>query len=147
MSLMGLDVGTTGCKAVVFDLEGKVLSQAYREYALLHPRPGWVELNMNEVLRKVEESIQEASSKIKGDPIKALSISTQGEAFVPVDRKGNLLTNGPVSFDSRGEEFIEWWKEKLGPERIIQITGMPLHPMFTLNKVLWLKKNRAAGHL
>ncbi|RLE07453.1 hypothetical protein DRJ00_08110 [Candidatus Aerophobetes bacterium] len=143
MSLMGLDVGTTGCKAVVFDLEGKVLSQAYREYSLLHPRPGWVELNMNEVLRKVEESIQEASSKVKGDPIKALSISTQGEAFVPVDRKGNLLTNGPVSFDSRGEEFIEWWKEKLGPERIIQITGMPLHPMFTLNKVLWLKKNRA----
>jgi len=141
MSLMGLDVGTTGCKAVVFNAEGKILAQAYREYPLLHPRAGWAELNMEVVLKKVEESIKEASLQARADPIKALSISTQGEAFVPIDEKGNLLTNGPVSFDSRGEEFIEWWRKKLGPERIMKITGMPLHPMFTLNKILWLKKN------
>lgn len=41
MSLVGLDVGTTGCKAVAFDLQGNVIASAYREYPLLHPKPGW----------------------------------------------------------------------------------------------------------
>ncbi len=141
MSLLGLDIGTTGCKVVVFDVEGKVLSQAYREYPLIHPHPGWSELNMEVVLRKIEESIQEASLQAKKDPIKALSISTQGEAFVPVDEKGNLLAHSPVSFDNRAQDFIPWWKKTLGVERIMEITGMPLHPMFTLNQIMWLKKN------
>jgi len=141
MSLMGLDVGTTGCKAVVFDVEGNIISQAYREYPLLYPQPGWAELNMEVVLRKVEESIREASIQAKKDPVRALSISTQGEAFVPVDKEGNLLANGAVSFDNRGEEFSQWWRKTLGARKIMEITGMPLHPMFTLNKIMWLKKN------
>ena len=45
MSLLGLDVGTTGCKAVAFDLEGRPLAAAYREYPLLHPEPSWSELD------------------------------------------------------------------------------------------------------
>ena len=141
MSLLGLDVGTTGCKAVVFDAEGKVLSAAYREYPLLHPQPGWIELDMNLVLEKIKESIQEVSSQAKKDPIKALSISAQGEAFVPVDKKGNLLSKGPVSFDIRGESFVQWWEKALGKERIMKTTGMPLHFMFSLNKIMWLKEN------
>ncbi len=141
MSLLGLDIGTTGCKVVVFDAEGKVLSQAYREYSLIHPHPGWSELNMKIVLGKIEESIQEASLQAKKDPVRALSISTQGEAFVPVDEKGNLLANSPVSFDNRARDFIPWWERTLGVERIMEITGMPLHPMFTLNQIMWLKKN------
>ena len=141
MSLLGLDVGTTGCKAVVFDVGGKVLSAAYREYPLLHPQPGWVELDMRLVLEKIKESIREVSSEVKRDPIKALSISAQGEAFVPVDKKGNLLTSSPVSFDNRGEKFVQWWKKALGAEKIMNITGMPLHSMFSLNKIMWLKEN------
>ena len=141
MSLLGLDVGTTGCKAVVFDIEGKVLSAAYREYPLLHPQPGWIELDMRLVLEKIKESIREASSQVKRDSVRALSISTQGEAFVPVDKKGNLLSNSPVSFDNRGEKFVQWWEKALGKERIMKITGMPLHSMFSLNKIMWLKEN------
>ena len=45
MSLIGLDVGTTGCKAIVVNLEGKVLGEAYREYPLTYPQPGWAELD------------------------------------------------------------------------------------------------------
>lgn len=82
MSLLGLDVGTTGCKAIVFDLEGNALSSAYREYPLLHPQSGWAELDANQVWMKVEESIQEVANQVKANPIKALSISTiYGEKF------------------------------------------------------------------
>ena len=47
MSLMGLDVGITGCKAIIFDLDGKTIASAYREYPLLHPQPGWPELDIH----------------------------------------------------------------------------------------------------
>ncbi|GAF82322.1 unnamed protein product, partial [marine sediment metagenome] len=49
MSLMGLDIGTTGTKATVFDLEGRILSSTYREYPLLHPQAGWIEINPDQV--------------------------------------------------------------------------------------------------
>ncbi len=82
MSLLDLDVGTTGCKAVVFNLEGKVLSTAYREYPLLHPQPGWAELDKRLILKKIKESIRQVSGQvIKKDPVKALSISTQGGSY------------------------------------------------------------------
>ena len=81
MSLMGLDIGTTGTKAIVFDLNGKILSSAYREYNLSSPHPGWMELNPREVWSKVKSAIKEAVGKAKRDPVKAVSISCLGEAI------------------------------------------------------------------
>ncbi|MCK5380057.1 MAG: hypothetical protein KAJ81_01220, partial [Candidatus Latescibacteria bacterium] len=49
MSLLGIDVGTTGCKAVAFNVEGRMLASAYQEYPLLSPRPGWMELDAHQV--------------------------------------------------------------------------------------------------
>ena len=49
MSLLGIDIGTTGCKAIAFDIEGKSLSEMYREYPLIHPGPDWAELDPEHV--------------------------------------------------------------------------------------------------
>jgi xylulokinase len=49
MSLLGIDIGTTGCKAIVFRVDGQVLGHAYREYPLIHPREGWTELDPSQV--------------------------------------------------------------------------------------------------
>lgn len=65
MSLMGLDVGTTGVKAIAFTPEGKVLAGAYREYRELYPKPGWVEMNPNEIWRSTKEAIREVALKAK----------------------------------------------------------------------------------
>lgn len=142
MSLLGLDIGTTGCKAVALNEEGALLSGAYREYSLLHPKPGWVELDANLLWEKVKEVIFEVASKTHFDPIKALSVSTQGEAVVPIAKDGRPFYNFIISFDSRTESQCQWWQEKIGKEEIFQITGMPLHPMYTINKIMWLKENR-----
>ena len=104
MSLMGLDVGTTGCKAIIFDLDGKTIASAYREYPLLHPQPGWSELDIHDLWAKVKEVIREANSRVSSDPVAALSVSCQGEAVTPVDRNGNPLYNFSVSFDHRTVE-------------------------------------------
>jgi len=142
MSLLGIDLGITGCKAIAFSEDGKMLARAYREYPLLYPKSGWIELNPNEVWARVKESIGEVAQKTKKDPIKTLAVCCQGEAFSPIDKEGNFLANSPVSFDTRGEELTYQLGEKIGKSRIMRITGMPLYSGCSLGKLMWLRKNR-----
>ncbi|MGQ9473644.1 MAG: FGGY-family carbohydrate kinase [Candidatus Caldatribacteriaceae bacterium] len=140
MSYLGIDVGTTGCKVIAFDEKGKNLASAYREYPLYHPQVGWVELDAEEVFHSVEGCLQEVSAKIPHDPPLSLGISSQGEAVVPVDREGKVLSRSIVTFDTRGDEFVPFWEEKLGRDKFFTLTGMPLSGVGTLHKILWWKK-------
>ncbi len=142
LSLLGLDIGTTGTKAIVFNLEGDIISQAYREYPLIYPQPGWIELDSVMVWEKVKEAIREAAAGVDTDPIRALSVSTQGEAFVPISKNGEILDNSIVTFDNRATKIAERLGEKLDKMRIFEITGMPLSGVHTLNKVIWLRENK-----
>ncbi len=76
MSLLGLDIGITGCKAVAFSLAGDMLTEAYREYPLYQPNPGWMELDPEEVWGSVKTVIREVTAAIPDDPVRALSIAT-----------------------------------------------------------------------
>lgn len=143
MSLLGIDIGTTGCKAIVFRVDGQVLGHAYREYPLIHPREGWAELDPAGVWDRVSEAVAEAVDRAgPGDPVKALSTSVQGEAVTPVARDGTILANSPVTFDGRTVPYREEWEQKVGAAEVFRITGMPLHPMYTLNKIMWWKRER-----
>ncbi|MBI5095571.1 MAG: hypothetical protein HZB26_24450 [Candidatus Hydrogenedentes bacterium] len=142
MSLLGLDVGTTGTKGVAFDLDGKVIASAYREYPLLSPKPGWQELDPNQVWAAVREVLGEVARKTAADPIKAMAISAQGEAAHGVSKDGVCLTNSVVTFDARTADFPKWWLERKSRMDLAQISGMPLHGMYTLNKILWFKQNQ-----
>ena len=104
MSLMGIDVGTTGCKVVAFDEAGAVLAEAGREYPLLNPRPGWFELEPDLVWSHICECLMAVNAQLAHDPVSALSISSQGEAVIPVTRDGKVLDNSPVSSDSRNRQ-------------------------------------------
>ncbi|HIE03492.1 MAG TPA: hypothetical protein EYP61_01905 [Candidatus Latescibacteria bacterium] len=141
MSLLGVDVGTTGTKAVAFNLEGEAIASAYREYPLLSPRPGWLELDARKVRDAVLDVVREVASKTKHDPIRALSVSCQGEAAVPVSKDGEVLYNTPISFDSRTDELARRWAEKMSREEVFGTTGMPLHPMHTIFKILWIREH------
>jgi len=144
MSLLGLDIGTTGCKAVAFNEDGEELAGAYREYTLSHPQPGWVEISPHQIWHSVCEVLREVNTRVKRDPVKALSISCQGEAVLPLRRDGQPLYDFIITFDSRTRTQCAWWQEHLGAQRIFQITGMPLHPMYSINKLMWLKENEPA---
>lgn len=142
MSVLGLDVGTTGTKGVAFDLDGKPIGSAYREYPLLSPKPGWQELDPEHVWRCVREVLGEVAQKTKGDPIRAMAMSAQGEAVHAVARDGSCITNSPVTFDARTADLPAWWLERRTRMELAQISGMPLHGMYSLNKVLWFKHNQ-----
>jgi xylulokinase len=142
MSLLGLDIGTTGCKAIAFDVEGNPLAHSYREYGEMYPRPGWAEIEPNKVWKCVSEVISEVAHKVAKDPVKALSVTTLGEAFTPIAEDGTILSNSMTSVDNRAVEQTESWNYTLGREKVFQITGMSLHPSFSINKMMWLKKER-----
>jgi len=142
VSLLGVDVGTTGCKAVAFDLTGRQLALAYRDYPLVLPQPGWAELDTRNLWHRIEEVIREVNGRVGGDLVEAISVSCQGEATVPIDSSGQPLYNFTVSFDHRTVEQAEWWQGAVGAEKIFSITGMPLHAMYTLNKIMWLRDHR-----
>jgi xylulokinase len=142
MSYLGLDIGTSGCKAIIFDARGNELARDYREYALTSPREGWAELDSELVMDLCCTVIRSAASSCPLDPVQALAISSQGEAFTPVGPSGEILANAMVSSDSRAASLASSWSNEFGAERLYQITGHTAHPMFSLYKLLWLRENR-----
>lgn len=141
MLLMGIDAGTTGCKVIVFDETGRQVTGAYREYDLVCPESGWMELVPGDVLDAVFSCIKECTLKCGGQRINAAAVSTQGEALIPVDRDGEPLYNAIVTFDSRNIQEYRWFSEKFNKDYIMKKTGTPIHTMFSITKLLWIKGN------
>ncbi len=143
MSLMGVDVGTTGVKAVVFSEDGNILSSSYKEYPLIFPFDGAAELDSVEVIDSALSVIGKAAAAVKNsDPVKAIGIASQGEAFTPVASDGSMLGNGMTSSDCRAAGIVDAWSEDFGIDQIYQITGHTPYPMFSLYKLLWLKHEK-----
>ncbi len=141
MHLLGLDVGTTATKAIVFDDVGHIVSSAYREYAFSHPRPGWSELDANQVWQAVVEAVAEAAAG-SPEPVRALGISSMGEAATAVGGRGQVLAPTIVSFCSRTRETASRWPELIDPAELFRITGMPLSHIYTLLKLQWLREHQ-----
>lgn len=139
MYILGIDIGTSGCKAEIFDVNGSVVADAHREYSLIYPSKGLMELDPNLVLKLVYESIGDCVKQCDPSQIKAISVSSQGEAIIPVDCNGKVLFNAVVTFDSRNEEEYIWFNNQFDKMRLMQITGLPIHPMFSATKILWLR--------
>ena len=139
---LGIDIGTSGCKAVLFDEAGCQQSLAYREYDIISKQPGWAELDTDEVIKKCFEVIKESASGTKVRSVRGIGISCQGEAFTLVDKDGKALCNALVSSDIRANGLIKPWTDRFGEEKLYNITGHTPHPMFSLFKLLWIKENR-----
>ncbi len=144
MSTLGLDIGTTGCKAVSFDGRGRQLGLAYREYPLSAPRDGWAELDSRQVVEACLAVVSEAAAACGSDRVRALGVSSQGEAFTPVAADGAVLGNAMVSSDMRAVAQVSRWSERFGAKTLYELTGHTPHPMFTLFKLAWLKDNDPA---
>jgi len=98
MSILGIDIGTTGCKVIVFNRFGDILSYGYKEYPLIHPKKGWSELDAELIWENIKKLISNAALRVKKDKINSFSLSCQGEAVIPVDKEGNSLYNAVVTY-------------------------------------------------
>ncbi len=141
MNFLGLDVGTTGCKAVIFSERGQILSKSYRQNQLI-VTGGHFELNPLEVFSSCLSVIKEAVQKNSSNDIEAMSVCTIGEAACPISSKGEPLNNIILHIDKRGSEFVQNIEESIGKENMYSITGQVPDHMYTIFKILWYKKYR-----
>lgn len=142
MVVIGLDLGTTVCKAGLFDATGKLSKLVRREYPVTSDYPGWAEQNPDVVWNTIQMVLSEiATDKQLSDPIKAICISAQGEAVVFLDQWGRPLRNSILGMDMRSVEQAEGLKSKLGAEWFLETPGVPPHPLTTVAKILWVKEH------
>ncbi len=142
MSLLGIDIGTSGCKAGIFSEDGQLLGLAYQEYDYQSPQPGWAELNSLKIWSQVKRSIRMVTEGTKGDPVKALCVSSLGETVVPVTANRRILGPALLNFDTRGAEYLNELRNLIRDDELYRINGNTLGNQYTLTKLKWLKQHQ-----
>jgi xylulokinase len=141
MSLLGLDIGTTGCKAIVFAADGRILGTGRREYSIATLQPAWAEQDAERVWELAWSCLREAVAAAGVDRPVALALSCQGEAVTPVDAAGRALRPAILGMDTRTTAENRWLVETFGSEELFRRTGMPVHTINTLPKLLWIQRH------
>ncbi len=98
-------------------------------------------MDPEKIWEAVINSLKKVVNKI-GDTIDAIGVNSHGETLIPLGSDGRALYRAIANFDTRAEGYIDFWRERLDPFQVFQITGMPLHGMYTVNKILWLRDER-----
>ncbi len=142
MSLLGIDVGTGGCKAALFSATGDLLALAYEEYDIQRPQPGWAELDVEAVWARIQRTIRQVAAAAGRDPVVALAVSSMGEAFVPVTRDRRVLGPSLLNFDVRGNEYLDEWRRALPDEQLYRINGNTWGGQYALTKLRWIRDHQ-----
>jgi xylulokinase len=145
--LLGVDLGTSGAKAGIFDEKGELISTAKEEYHFQHPNPGWSEIDPEEVWQKAGSVIRDCvkESGLDAEQIVAMGLSVLGETFMFVDEEGKPVYNAIEGMDARAQayqEYISWFKERFSAEEIFQRTSYPISSLPPVPKILWFRENR-----
>ncbi|MGH2923513.1 MAG: FGGY family carbohydrate kinase, partial [Solirubrobacterales bacterium] len=137
--LLGIDEGTTGVKAALFDEELRLVREARREKVNRHPREGWVEQDGEEVLEAVVGAIGELLEGADGE-IAACGLDHQGESVLAWDAdSGKPLSPIVVWQDKRSQQVLD----RLGDseQEVQELSGLPFDPYFSAAKLAWLLEN------
>jgi gluconokinase len=140
--VIGVDIGTTSTKAVVFDFYGNVLGLGTTGYPLIQPQPGWVEQDPDEIVQAVVNSVRTAvdTAGISPSDVTAVGFSAAMHALIAVDADGNPLTRAWIWADNRGAEQAEQLRTLSFGRECYRRSGTPVHPMSPLVKLLWMKE-------
>lgn len=140
-AVLGLDIGTTSVKAVLFGPQGKLKAIHHVEYPLYQPEPDRAEQDPDEILQALIEAVRHVllKSRITPEQIKAIGFSTAMHSLIAMDEDGRPLTKAIIWTDNRSARQAEWLKEHGGHD-IYRRTGTPIHPMSPLCKLLWMKE-------
>ena len=139
---IGVDIGTTGVRAVIYGIDGKAWSVSSEEYALHTDQSGIAEQDPDEIFAAMENVIMETVQEIGAAAvnIKGISFSSVLHSFLCLDQQGRPLTQLMTWADSRGQIVREELRNKIHSQAVYRRTGCPLHPMYALLKAYWVKK-------
>ena len=142
MLLVGIDIGTTNIKAIVFKPDGTMVSSASRPTQTHYHGREIADYHPEEIWKDVKDLLKELVSQCPyPEQISALSFASFGEAGLAVDANGNPLAPSITWFGHRSNQVIEDWKNQVDEYEVFRITGMRIGSMSSIAKILWEKKN------
>lgn len=137
--LLGIDIGTSGCKAAVFTLDGHVLAHTSEGYPVRCPGPGHAEQDPEEWWGAVCRAIKRILAAVPAETISAVGVDGQSWSAVAMDKYGRVLSPTPIWTDTRALTQCKRMVEACGEDALFQVCGNPVQPSYTTPKVLWYK--------
>lgn len=137
--LLGIDIGTTNIKTILFDPTGTTVAQASVRTPTHYPRPNWAYFDPDETWGAVVQGLRTVTAQVDANRIAGIAVASYGETGVPLDEHGQALYQAIAWFDGRTADQAAWLEKELGQEQLFAITGSAVQPIFTLCKLLWLR--------
>lgn len=141
---IGVDVGTTGTRAIAYETSGRSLASSEAFYPLRTPYPDWAEERPSEIREAVENVVRDVAHALRyqGQEPYGIALSTVMHSFMPLDGDHRPLTDMQTWADSRSGAIVrELKKDETLRRTFYERTGCPLHACYPLAKVIWLKRN------
>ena len=135
-SLVGLDIGTSGVKALALSADGEVVERAEEEYPLSTPQPGWAEQDPEDWVLGAERALRRLGAEAE-----RVGLSGQMHGLVALDSERRVLRPAILWNDQRTAAECAEIEDRIGLERLIELTGNRALPGFTAPKLLWLRRH------
>jgi xylulokinase len=141
--LVGIDIGTSGCKVALFTPDGNVLFQGTKPYTTHYLHPGYAEQNPEDWWRAVCDNLRDMLKHTGIDPrqIKGIGVDGQSGAAIPMDESGKPLRNAIIWLDRRSVKQCEYLNQTIGQEKLFAVSGNPMSPSYVTGKILWIQEN------
>ena len=141
MNFIGIDVGTSSVKALLVDESGVVIKKATPEYDFSTPKSLWAEANPSDWWEATQNAIKTLLGNMDSSQIGGIGLTGQMHGMVALDEGGNVLRPCIMWNDQRSHVECKEITNRIGREKILEITGNPVLPGFTAPKILWTQKN------
>jgi xylulokinase len=143
--LIGLDIGTSGAKALAVSESGEVIASAAHQYPLLTPRPGWTEQNPEDWWQASRKVLAEIASAVQGN-VSAIGLTGQMHGAVFLDVNDRVIRPALLWNDQRTAAQCIEITDRVGRERLLAIAGNPALTGFQAPKLLWLREEEPANY-
>jgi xylulokinase len=141
--VIGVDLGTTGCRAIVFDRSGHEVGKSYIEYEVNTPEPGWAEQEPEEwwtaAVRTMRDAV--ATAQLNRADVVAIGVTAQQPSPVFVDRNGQPLAPSLIWMDQRTAAQCKAIEETSGADQIYRVTGLRVDTIYAATKILWVRQH------
>jgi xylulokinase len=138
-TVLGIDVGTSGCRVAAYDAALAEVAAATARYQVVRPGPDLAEIDAEEVWTAVAGCVRTVTGQLDHSPA-ALAFAVQGETVLPVGADGRALAMAPISTDLRATAETDAIRAAIGDRELRQLTGQPPHPMFSVGKIAWTRR-------
>jgi xylulokinase len=146
-TILGIDVGTSSTKAILFDLSGNEVTSAGQSYPLLTPQAGWVEQDSEEVWQALIHVLQDIVQQSSGYRILSLAIAAQAGSIVPVDLEGNQVYHMITWIYTRSQDLSRQWRADGTAATIRRLSGWQPFAGLPLPSISWLRQERPDVHM